>query len=290
MQHLIRAVLFAFFAVLLAVQPAAAIEGPYAGGFKAKSLGLGNLVGYLEVAVGGNEMTVEITGREDELKYITVSVDGDELSIRSSKKRRQIQGRAKDIAFFKLSVPEGTPIDIDGMIGRGVIGDLNAPIDMDVTAFKGAIGDVTAADIRIHGSGELTLGDVRDDLDIAISGAGSVEAVRARAARVDIDGSGAVKVASLTDGLTTDISGSGKVSVVDVRGPVNVVVAGSGEVRLKAGEASPLRLRIIGSGKFDFGGTAHDPDITVLGTGDVHIKAYTGAIQTRGQTDLKIGP
>ncbi len=87
-----------------------------------------------------------------------------------------------------------------------------------------------------------------DDLDIVVSGSGSVEAeVAAERARIRLSGSGTVRLAGDLDQLGMDLSGSGAATVRDLDADrVALVMSGGGEVTL-AGKAEALELDLSGS-------------------------------------------
>ena len=57
-------------------------------------------------------------------------------------------------------------------------------------------------------------------------------------------------------------------------------------MKIAGGLADPLRLSIMGSGDFDFGGEAVNPHVEVLGSGKVRIKSYRGNLTTEGTSDV----
>jgi len=271
------------------VVPAQAIEGPFSQSYRANSVVLVNLVGRVEIEVGGSNVSVGITGESEELQAIEVTGSGTVVRIESSKRHHRISGDAADHALYKITVPKGADLTVDGLVGEAEIGDIGGRLKLSATALDGHIGDVSAADIELNGSSDLGLGDVAGRLSIEISGSGSIETGDADSANVEIAGSGDVSIKEIRHGLNAKIAGSGDISVGGVNGPVTAALAGSGDVAIDHGRADPLKVEILGSGDFDFGGEAVDPDISVFGSGDVHIASYTGKLQSHGTANLTIG-
>jgi hypothetical protein len=60
-------------------------------------------------------------------------------------------------------------------------------------------------------------------------------------------------------------------------------------VNIADGLANPLKVDIMGSGNFTFGGTAVDPHVSSFGSGTVKIKAYKGHMSSSGMADVDVG-
>lgn len=279
---------FGLLAGLLA-GPAQALDGPFSQSYSAKSLVLVNLIGRVEIEVGGSNVAVQITGQPDELQAIEVGGSGGAVRIESSKRHHRISGDASDYAVFKITVPKGADLTVDGLYGEAEVGDIGGRLKLSATALDGRIGNVSEADLELNGSGDLGVGNIDGKLGLVISGSGSVETGNADSADIGIAGSGDVSIKEIRHGLSAKIAGSGDINVDGVNGPVSAELAGSGDVSIDHGRATPLKVEIIGSGDFDFGGEAVDPDISVMGSGGVHLASYSGRLQSHGTANLTIG-
>ena len=266
-----------------------ALDGPHKGSYEATKIEFDNLVGVLDIEVGGSTIELEITGKEEELEKMSVSVRNNVLVIESDRRHRRVRGDLEDYASFTLTVPSGTDIQIEDFVGNAEIGNIVSNLEIDASAFNAIIGNVKVAEIEISGSGDIVIGDIEEDLTLDIAGAGELDARSARSADIDISGSGDVGLGALRGGLTADIAGSGDVEAASVNGPVSVDVAGSGSVYIKGGEADPLKVRIMGSGDFTLLGNAVDPDISSFGSGRIRLGSYTGKLSSKGQSNLTIG-
>ena len=273
----------------LMAAPALALDGPFSQSYPASSLVLVNLAGKVEVAVGGSGISVQISGRPDELQAITVGSNGSTVRIESNRHHRRIDGDAQDFAHFKIVVPRGADLTIDGVVGEAEIGDVGGRLKLNAGALDGRIGNVSTADLQLSGSGDLGLGDVASKLDLNISGSGSLDAGNVDSADIEIAGSGDVSLKDIRHGLSAKIAGSGDIGVASVNGPVTAEIAGSGDISISRGRADPLKVSIVGSGDFDFGGEAVNPDVSIYGSGGVRIGSYSGRLQSHGTGDLEIG-
>lgn len=263
------------------IAPAHALNGPFNGAYQASEVVLDDLVGRVDISVGGSQVTLAITGRPDELAEIEVQAGGGKLRIVSHKRHRNINEPA-DYAQFKLSVPRGTNLTIDGMVGDLAAGDLGGDIKIDATALDGTFGNVRSVSVDASGSLDVDFGDIAGNLNVDVSGSSDIKAKSAQAASVEISGSGELNVGAIRQGLSASINGSGSIEAGSVNGPVSVDVSGSGEVHIAQGRADPLQVEISGQGEFTFGGEAVNPEISVSGSGNVSIEKYTGKLKTHG--------
>lgn len=273
----------------LAAAPAFAISGPFNQTYPASEVALDHLVGRIEIAVGGSTVVVSISGQADELEAVTVTSSGAVLTITSSKRHRDLDDDGQGLATYKLTVPKGTKLSADHIIGEAKIGDIAGDIKVSGAALTAEIGLTKSADLRLAGSGHIKIADVAGALGAKIAGSGAIEAQNADSADASIAGSGTITLRDLKQGLAAAISGNGDITAASINGPLKVAIAGSGRVKIAAGRANPLKLSIMGSGELDFGGTAVDPEIAVMGSGDVKLGAYTGKLSSRGNPNLTIG-
>ncbi len=270
-----------------AATPASAVTGPFSGSYKASGLALDNLAGHVDISVGGSDITVAITGDADELATVTVGSDGSVLKIRSTRHNRHLHD-AGDLASYKISVPKGTALMIDGMIGEIAAGDLGGDLSIDAGALKGTIGAVRSASLDASGALKLEIGDIAGDLSIDASGAARIKTGNVDNAHLDISGAGDIGVEAIRHGLSADINGAAHITALSVNGPVNIDASGESEVLIGSGRADPLKLDISGLGKFEFGGEAVNPEISVSGRSSVKLHSYTGKLHSDG-SNITIG-
>jgi hypothetical protein len=238
--------------------------------YSATSLDLQRLVADVTVEPhSGPDMEVTITGRENEIKAIRVNQQGRSLVIEGSGSSGRsgvsvgrtvisggsviiggvstgsiftggnsivIGGRGSNAPKVSVKVPIGTPISVSGAIGDTHIGDVRGPL----TAFVSASGDVTAGamtdvDLRVQGSGDITVEEVRGNASVNVQGSGDVdiEDGQINGLSVNVQGSGDVTVGGVAQRADLSVMGSGDVKVAHVvQTPVKNVM-GSGNIRVR---------------------------------------------------------
>jgi hypothetical protein len=231
---------------------------------------------------------LQATGKPDTLKELQIRAVGDELFLRLDTDEDEawfpwnlfnLWGKdrhARDLNL-RITAPVGTPYDIDGMVGTINAGDIDAPLRLDAHAIQARFGRTQSAKVSIAGSGRVALGAVKETVDLEVAGSGNFEVASASAAQVEIAGGGNVVIGPLTAGLSAEIAGSGNVRVARVNGPVEIEVAGSGDVLIEGGRADPFSVEIMGSGDVTFKGEAVNPSVEIAGSGHVKVNSYTGS-------------
>jgi hypothetical protein len=197
--------------------------------------------------------------------------------------------RKTDNLTVKISVPRGTNIDVNDLVGNATIGDTQGALHFEAAASKAQIGHVASADISLGGSGKLDVAGVTGSLKLEIGGSGKVTVGATGDVKADIAGSGTGIFGPIAHGLNLSIAGSGDVTAARVNGPTHIDIAGSGSVKIADGTADPLHVDIMGAGNFVFGGVAVDPHIDAVGSGNVRLKSYRGHLDSEGMADVKIG-
>ena len=130
--------------------------------------------------------------------------------------------------------------------------------------------------LSVSGSGDL-VGDGKfsaRDLELKVSGSGSIE-VEADAkgqVQADVSGSGDLTFKGTGESLESAVSGSGKVNVsATIAGKIEVSVSGSGKV-IASGTANQIGARISGSGKVLAANLEVSKcEVRISGSGDVEI-------------------
>jgi putative autotransporter adhesin-like protein len=158
---------------------------------------------------------------------------------------------------------------------------IRAPREVVVTssgAVVGSIGRSVSLLLRDSGCSAWTLADVSGAAMIHESGAGSVRL--GSTGRLDVELSGAAKVHAVRarEGLEAALSGAGDVEVEEISGPLQARVSGIGKVKVANGRASSVRASVSGVGGVEFGGVADTLDASISGLGSVRVKNVTGAV------------
>lgn len=127
-----------------------------------------------------------------------------------------------------------------------------------------------ALKLNVSGSGSLKVETDAGDTEASVSGSGNM-IVRGNLAslRSDISGSGKIEVNATITGTTAfDISGSGKVLASGKSSSVEVELSGSGKVLAADLETGACRVRISGSGSVEIN-VKEELDAKISGSGDV---------------------
>lgn len=258
-----------------------------------------DLVGNLSIGVkDGGPATVQVSGARERVDALSVRGSGDTLEI-EGEGGQSVWDWHRWLDFsdmhhhgelsVKLTVPRGTSVHVEDLVGDAQIGDIMAPLRFSAVSTNSTIGRVSEAHVSLDGSGRITIGDIAGDLNAESAGDGKIAAGNVHNVKADLAGSGAVNVGAVNGSLRVDIAGSGDFTASRVNGPTHVDIAGSGSVNIAGGEANPLHVDILGSGDFSFGGVAVDPHISALGSGNVRIKSYRGKLASDGMANVKIG-
>lgn len=294
MLRFIRAPLIGLAAAGLAWAPARALDGPLSATYQANEVELARLMGRVEIFVGGTSVALSITGKPEELEKLRVTSEAGRLLVEGPRHRWDFDddenaANVKNLALFKLTVPRGTKLTVQSLVGEAKIGDVGGELKFSGAMIDAEIGRMRTAGVSVAGHGTIRIADVQEKLTAQISGSGKIFAGNADSAELAIAGSGDIVMRAAAHDLKAKISGSGDIKADSVNGALSAQIAGSGSLTVPRGRADPFTVRISGNGDVDFGGTAANPDISAMGSGDVKIGAYTGKLKSRGQANLTIG-
>ncbi len=171
---------------------------------------------------------------------------------------------------------------------------IHVPMDAHISAGDavwGSVGRTSSLDLRDSGCGDWTVAPVGGALNIAVAGSGDVRAEGAGWAQVRVSGSGDVSLGEVRGALTTSISGSGDVTAASINGPLDAQVSGSGDVKIRGGQATTVRVRIAGSGDVTLHGPADSLEASIAGSGDVTVGQVRGSVTKHisGSGDVNVG-
>jgi len=192
-------------------------------------------VGTARVTQTGAESVV-VEAEENLVPLITTTVENGRLRI-GLKSGVSISPTRPIVYTITVAKLESADISGSGAIEAG---DIKA--DRFTARISGsgnlAIGHVAATQFtcEVSGSGNVRVAGQADDVDLGISGSGSIRAadLQCRAADVTISGSGSAAVHT-TERLTGSISGSGSLQYRGKPSAVETRVSGSGSVSRIAG-------------------------------------------------------
>ncbi len=271
---------------------AAGTVGPVDKTFTVRRVHIDGMVAQIELITvpEPGPVRLQANGKPETMKELQIRAVGDELFLRLDTDKDQAwfpwnlfnmwskDRKVQDLSL-RITASAGTPYEIEGMIGVVNAGDIDAPLRLEGHAIQARFGRTQSAQVSIAGSGRITLGPVKETLDLEVAGSGKFEAASAAAAQIEIAGGGNVIVGPLAGGLSAEIAGSGDVRVARVNGPVDIEIAGSGDVLIEGGRADPFSVEIAGSGDVVFKGEAVNPNVELVGSGNVKVNSYTGQLR-----------
>jgi hypothetical protein len=187
----------------------------------------------------GSPQKVEVEGSKKILEEVETDVDGNRLIIGRPGKWLDWNWDNDDRINVYITVP-----NIEGLSVSGS-------------------GDII-------GQGKITA----EDLDLNVSGSGSlsIDAEASGDIEADVSGSGNIELRGKCKNFNSDVSGSGKVNMtVAVGDEARFGVSGSGRIQA-SGSAPTVLTRISGSGKVLASNMeANRCEVTISGSGDVEI-------------------
>ncbi|MGH6986840.1 MAG: GIN domain-containing protein [Caulobacteraceae bacterium] len=171
---------------------------------------------------------------------------------------------------------------------------IHTPMDVHISAGEavfGSIGRSDSLDFSNRGCGDWTIANVKGLMRIAEAGSGDARTGSAGSADISVAGSGDIAVQTIRSGLTAVSTGSGDVTAGAVFGPLNIRIAGSGDVKARSGSVNEMTARIAGSGDVVFGGIVDNLEASIAGSGDVTVAKATGRVSRSifGSGDVNVG-
>ncbi|HEY5106363.1 MAG TPA: DUF2807 domain-containing protein [Caulobacteraceae bacterium] len=168
------------------------------------------------------------------------------------------------------------------------------PMDARVSVGEAVFGSIGRSDslaFSNSGCGDWTIANVRGHLRLSQAGAGDTRTGAAGSADLSVAGSGVVETRAIRDGLEAVSSGAGDIAAEQVSGPLNVRIAGSGDIRAPTGQVTRMTADVAGSGDVRFGGVAQSLNASVAGTGGVIVAQVTGPVRKRvfGSGGVRVG-
>lgn len=271
--------------------------------FQATKLNVDGVSGRLtiETAPAGSPIRVRASGMSETLRQLLVQQQGDTVLVQLPGMDNQYwwpwsllnwKSEKYDDLTVVVSMPKGLPVTISEFSGYAQAGDLDAPLQFGAAGGgKANFGRVTDARLSVSGSLDVQTGDVMGFLNIEVAGSGEIRTGSARDTRIEIAGSGEAYVGAVTGRLSVAMAGSGETRVASATGPVDIQIAGSGDVIIDGGRADPFGVSIAGSGNVVFRGEAVNPRIEILGSGDVSVASYSGQLSQSimGSGDFRSG-
>jgi hypothetical protein len=171
---------------------------------------------------------------------------------------------------------------------------VHTPRNVDASAGGAVFGVVDRArnvSLGNAGCGDWTVANVQQQLKINLAGSGDARAGSSGQASLRVAGSGDIAVAEVRGKLDVDVAGSGNVRVKSMAGPLGVHIAGAGDVAIDGGRATAMNVSLAGSGNVTFGGVADSLTARIAGSGGVRARQVRGPVRKTvvGSGTVRIG-
>lgn len=222
----------------------------------------------------GTPQRVEIEGSRDFLKEVETDVDGDKLIIGKDGGWMNWSWGNEDRVNVYITVASIEGLNVSG--SGDLIGENRFSVDN--------------LDLNVSGSGSLKIeADATGDVEADVSGSGSIELTgKCRSFDSDVSGSGRVRMAETIAGKASfGVSGSGKIEASGSAQEVRTSISGSGRVYAANLEADRCEVRISGSGDVEIN-VKSELDATITGSGTVSYKGNPQHVNSHSSGSGKV--
>lgn len=184
--------------------------------------------GHVTITIG-DEFGLVISAEDNIMPLLTSEVRDDTLVLGVSESINPTEEITYEVTMPLVSllrVSGSGRIDVPGVDNESLEVEVSGSGAINVDDLS-----ATGFHTDISGSGEVVVSGEADHVEVSISGSGSLDAERltARSATVEVSGSGSV-VVDVSEELEVDVSGSGSVEYVGDPPALDVDVSGSGDV------------------------------------------------------------
>lgn len=223
----------------------------------------------------GSPQKVELEGSQDILNEIDTEVEGGKLVIgREGRWFDWNNWTDNDKITVYITMPNIEALSVSGsgdLIGQGKITADNL-------------------DLNVSGSGSLQLDvDAAGDVEADVSGSGDIDLKgKCRSFDSDVSGSGEVELTiNITETADFGVSGSGKISATGSAQSVKTSISGSGKVLAADLETNECIVRISGSGDVEIN-VKNELDATISGSGSVSYKGNPRKVNSHASGSGKV--
>src|SRR5262245_28405188 len=157
--------------------------------------------------------------------------------------------------------------------------NIRAPRTLNVTRGGAGSTQIAASEgltLDLYGCGPVTVGDVANEFNVQIDGAGDVTGGAARRLVADVDGTGDIVMGAISEGADLDIDGTGAIRLASLSGDLSVDANGTGEVDIRGGALGQARLDLNGMGDVDIAAPVRTLKVSIAGVGDVDVAGVVG--------------
>lgn len=221
----------------------------------------------------GSPQKVELEGEKNVLQEVETDVEGNRLII--GKEDKWFNWNSGD---DKITVYVTMP-DIEGVSVSGS-GDI-----IGQSKFK-----ADDLDLNVSGSGSLSMDvDASGDIEADVSGSGDINLKgKCKSFNSDVSGSGKVVLfATIDNSASFGVSGSGKIEARGSAENVKTNVSGSGKVLASDLQTNRCEIRISGSGDVEIN-VKNELDATISGSGSVSYKGNPGKVNSHASGSGKV--
>lgn len=206
----------------------------------------------------GSPQKVELEASQEVLDKYETKVEGDKLTIKPKDRWNNWNWGDDDKIVIYITVKDIDAISVAGS------GDLIGQTKLVSNEL----------DLKVSGSGSIKVeASVSGDLEADVSGSGDID-VKGSAASFDSDisGSGDVNASLVITGESTfSIAGSGKIIIDGSARELETRISGSGSVRGENFEVEKCTVKVAGSGNVSIH-VKEELEVNIAGSGDVRYK------------------
>lgn len=221
----------------------------------------------------GPTQKVELEGDQDVLKEVETDIEGSSLVIgREGKWFKWDNDNAKITVYVTMPNIEGVSVSGSG----NVIGQSTIKTD--------------DLDLNVSGSGSLTLDvDARGDIEADVSGSGDIALKgNCESFNSDVSGSGRVVIQStIKNRAEFGVSGSGRIEASGSAESVKTNISGSGKVLAADLETNRCEVRISGSGNVEIN-VKNELDANITGSGSVSYRGNPNKVNSHASGSGKV--
>lgn len=221
----------------------------------------------------GSPQKVELEGDKDVLEEVETEVDGSRLRIGKEGKWFNWNFNDDKIIVY-VTMPNIEGVSVSG--AGNIIGQSKINTD--------------DLDLHVSGSGSLSLEvDARGDVEADVSGSGNIDLKgRCESFDSDVSGSGKVRLAAAIDSRATfGVSGSGRIEASGSADNVKTSISGSGRVLAADLETNRCEVRISGSGGVEIN-VKNELDANISGSGSVSYRGNPSKVNSHASGSGKV--
>lgn len=253
----------------------------------------------LEIKDAVAQVTIIPEDRQDVRVEVIASHPRLPLKIRNTRTRVIVDGGLRSGRIRSCNGVGGGAVARVAGVGDVTLRDMprlivRTPRDVDVAAGGAVFGSIDRArsvTLGSAGCGDWTIANVQQRLAVNLAGSGDARTGSAETAKLRVAGSGDITAGDVRGRLEADVAGAGNVRVRSVAGPLDVRMAGSGDVVVNGGRASAMTVSMAGSGNVLFAGVADSLNARIAGSGDVRVRQVRGPVKrsVMGSGSVQIG-